>query len=254
MLRSLCIVAALAAIAAPPLSARAEDEPAESPEEPPKDGAQEGRGPSKRRASPPPRTEAPSEAEKPAEEEPSKAEAPSDAEKPAEEAPSKTEEPPEEDPPKGEKSPEEETPKGEEPPEEDPPKGEEPPQESPDEEPPPPPPEPPVQKPPVVELKGLSFVGGEVPRAERFLARAQPEVAACVQKHGGVAAARGTLDMQLLVRSRGRAGGVEVLGRSHVSGDAGRCVRRLLKGRWMGSPSQDPVGVTFRFVLKRRYE
>jgi len=114
------------------------------------------------------------------------------------------------------------------------------------------PPPPPIQKPPEVELKSLSFVGGEVVRAERFLKRSRGELAKCVHAHGGVGAAEGVLSMQLLVRSRGRAEGVEVLARRHVSERAGRCVRRLLKGRWMGSPSQDPVGVTFRLVFGRR--
>ncbi|MEM6786296.1 MAG: hypothetical protein AAF715_02160 [Myxococcota bacterium] len=106
-------------------------------------------------------------------------------------------------------------------------------------------------RPPTVAITDLAFVGGEVPLASRFLARAHPAVARCIHEHGGLTAAEGLVSMQMLVRSRGRAEGVEVLARRHVSEAAGGCVRRVLKGRWMGVPSQDPVGVTFRLRFRR---
>src|SRR5206468_3792149 len=53
-----------------------------------------------------------------------------------------------------------------------------------------------------------------------------------------------------LVRSRGRAEGVEVVTSKNVTAEAAACVRLALKNRAVGAPSADPVGVTVTFNLK----
>ncbi|RLB64940.1 MAG: hypothetical protein DRI90_03305 [Deltaproteobacteria bacterium] len=107
-------------------------------------------------------------------------------------------------------------------------------------------------KPPQVEHSEPSFIGGgQVPKVAVYLAKTLGPVAQCVADHGGLSAAAGDLEIQFLVRVRGRAEGVEVLSRKAVSAEAGRCVRKHLKNRWVGTPTDDPVGVTFHYRLKR---
>jgi hypothetical protein len=106
--------------------------------------------------------------------------------------------------------------------------------------------------PPKVEHSEPKFIGGgEVPKVEAYLAKSLAPVAQCVADHGGLSAATGDLEIQFLVRPRGRAEGVEVLSRKAVGVEAGRCVRKYLKNRWVGTPTADPVGVTFHYRLKR---
>jgi len=110
----------------------------------------------------------------------------------------------------------------------------------------------PPAKPPVVEHTEPEFIGdGEVPKVTTYLAKTLKSVGQCVADHGGLDQAKGELEIQFLVRARGRAEGVEVLSSKAVSADAGRCVRKLLKNRWVGTPTHDPVGVTFHYRLKR---
>ena len=65
-------------------------------------------------------------------------------------------------------------------------------------------------------------------------------MARCVADHGGLAARRGQLKVQFLVRNRGRAEGVEVLAAKGVSAEASACVRRLLKNKAIGAPDRRP--------------
>lgn len=149
----------------------------------------------------------------------------------------------------------EETPPAE-PPAEDPPGDEVPPSE-PGEEPPPPaepvePAEPAPQLPPGVSLGEVKFINGEVPKVESFLEKMKKPVASCVAEHGGLPKEQSKLEIQFLVRLRGKAEGVEVLKRDGVSEEAERCIRQVFKDEWVGTPTSDPTGVVFFYELERR--
>lgn len=121
--------------------------------------------------------------------------------------------------------------------------------------PPDPKPEPPkdpprATAPPLVEIGAPRFENGEVTKVEKSLGKASPEIAKCVAEHGGLTADAGSLKVQFLVRSRGRAEGVEILAQKGVSPEAASCVRLVLKNRAIGAPSADPVGVTVVISLK----
>ncbi len=64
------------------------------------------------------------------------------------------------------------------------------------------------------------------------------------------AATRAPSKVQFLVRLRGRAEGVEVLGARGVSSEAAGCVRHLIKNKAIGAPTADPVGVTVVITFK----
>lgn len=112
--------------------------------------------------------------------------------------------------------------------------------------------EPPKERaaPPTVEIGAPKFDNGEVTKVERSLGKASAELAACVADHGGVRGEVGTMKVQFLVRSRGRAEGVEVLASKGVRAEASACVRVLLKNKAIGAPSADPVGVTVVLTFK----
>lgn len=116
--------------------------------------------------------------------------------------------------------------------------------------PPPPPRDTPRAAPPLVTIGAPSFQNGRVTKVERSLGRAEREIARCVAEHGGLSGATGSLKVQFLVRSRGRAEGVEVLAAKGVSSEAASCVRVLLKNKAIGAPSADPVGVTVTISFK----
>ena len=114
----------------------------------------------------------------------------------------------------------------------------------------PPTPERPRTGPPVVEVGAPTFENGEVSRVEKVLAKATAEIAACVADHGGLVGDAGSMKVQFLVRSRGRAEGVEIVAAKGVGADASACVRKLLKNKAIGAPTADPVGVTVVLSLK----
>lgn len=116
--------------------------------------------------------------------------------------------------------------------------------------PPPDPVKPAPAAPPLVEVSPPKFENGEVPRAEKFLGGATADIAKCIADNGGLTAATGSLKVQFLVRARGRAEGVEVLGAKGISAEAASCVRLLLKNKAVGAPTSDPVGVTVTLTLK----
>ena len=122
------------------------------------------------------------------------------------------------------------------------------------------PPEPPAAEPPrdagpaaplpVVEIGAPKFDNGEVTKVEKSLGKASADLARCVADHGGLGAEAGTVKIQFLVRSRGRAEGVEVLAAKGVSAEAAGCVRHLIKNKAIGAPTADPVGVTVVITFK----
>ena len=187
-------------------------------------------------ASPPNSGDAPAE-------EPKEGEAPEDGAPDEAEPPATDEDGPVHEEPVPDEEPKPEEPKPEEPkPEE--PSEKEPPEEAPPAE------EPKPAVPPTVTLSEPEFLNGEVPAVTNILKKTLDDVAKCVVDHGGLETNEGGLKVQFLVRGRGKAEGVEVLKRHGVSKDAGRCVQALLKNKWVGMPSQDPTGVTFRYDMK----
>ena len=103
---------------------------------------------------------------------------------------------------------------------------------------------------PLVEIGAPKFENGEVTRVEKSLGKASGNLARCIADNGGLAGDSGSVKIQFLVRSRGRAEGVEVLAAKGVGAEAASCVRRLLKNRAIGAPSADPVGVTVVVTFK----
>jgi hypothetical protein len=104
--------------------------------------------------------------------------------------------------------------------------------------------------PPLVEIGAPKFENGEVTRVERSLGKAAGDLARCVAEHGGLSGDQGSVKIQFLVRSRGRAEGVEVLAAKGVSAEASGCVRHLIKNKAIGAPTSDPVGVTVTITFK----
>jgi hypothetical protein len=104
--------------------------------------------------------------------------------------------------------------------------------------------------PPTVEIGAPTFENGEVTKVEKSLGRASGELARCVADHGGLHGELGTVKLQFLVRSRGRAEGVEVLAAKGMSAEASGCVRHALKNKAIGAPTSDPVGVTVVITFK----
>lgn len=109
---------------------------------------------------------------------------------------------------------------------------------------------PPPGPPPLVEFKPAAFTNGDVPNVDKRLQKLADGIATCVAEGGGLSSASGSLKLQFLVRERGRAEGVEILGAKGVSAGAQECVRLLLKNKPVGTPSSDPVGVTVTISLK----
>lgn len=105
--------------------------------------------------------------------------------------------------------------------------------------------------PPTVTVAPPVFEGGEVPNLDKLLAKLANEVGRCVADAGGLGAKAGRLELTFLVRARGRAEGVEVKRVKGAPEAAGACVQKLLKNRRVGTPSEDPVGVTVTFELAR---
>lgn len=105
---------------------------------------------------------------------------------------------------------------------------------------------------PLIEMKTPKFDNGDVPKAEKTLSgtKLTDAIAKCVSEAGGLTGKSGSLKVELLVRLRGKAEGVEVTAQGGVPPSAAKCVQTLLKNRTIGSPSADPVGVTVIYNLK----
>ena len=101
-----------------------------------------------------------------------------------------------------------------------------------------------------MEIGAPKFENGEVTRVEKSLGKASGDLARCIADNGGLAGDSGSVKIQFLVQSRGRAEGVEVLAAKGVGADAAACVRRRLKNKAIGAPSADPVGVTVVVTFK----
>lgn len=104
--------------------------------------------------------------------------------------------------------------------------------------------------PPTVEVGPVVVEGGEIKTLAKMLAKLDKPIGRCVADNGGLAGAAGSIKLTFLVRTSERAEGVEVGSRKGVGPEAAVCVRKLLKNKWVGTPTGDPVGVTVTFALK----
>jgi hypothetical protein len=100
-----------------------------------------------------------------------------------------------------------------------------------------------------VSIEGLSFEGGEVPRAALALDRIKKEFTRCLSD--STSKSEGSIELHFLVRAPGRAEGVDVAQSRGMSGDAVRCVAAALAGRVVGAPTADPVGVAMTVRFKK---
>jgi hypothetical protein len=99
-----------------------------------------------------------------------------------------------------------------------------------------------------VEIGEPKFSAGEVPKAKAALDKLAPKLKACIDDAGGLAGTEGSVEVQLLVRAAGKAEGVDVVKAKGISDEAKKCIVTTLQKKTVGTPSADPVGVTF--VLK----
>ena len=70
-----------------------------------------------------------------------------------------------------------------------------------------------------------------------------------VNDAGGVGPKGATIKIQFLVRMKGIAEGIDVLGATGLDEKPGKCVRDVFKKKSIGTPSSDPVGVTFTITF-----
>lgn len=94
-----------------------------------------------------------------------------------------------------------------------------------------------------------SFEGGDVPKAKETLEKFTKAVEKCVDDAGGVGPKGATIKIQFLVRMKGIAEGIDVLGATGLEEKPGKCVRDVFKKKPIGTPSSDPVGVTFTITF-----
>lgn len=109
---------------------------------------------------------------------------------------------------------------------------------------------PPNGAPPIVEAGKPKFDGGEVPKLDKALEKANADMVKCIGDNGGLTGASGSFKVKFLVRPRGRAEGVDVSAVKGVTTAAATCVEKLWKNRAVGEPTADPTGVTVTFNLK----
>jgi hypothetical protein len=98
----------------------------------------------------------------------------------------------------------------------------------------------------------VSFENGVVGRAHGSLKKLSTKMAECVATEGGLKVQSARLKLMFLVRSRGRAEGMIVASARNVPPKVVRCITRAVEAHPIGTPSNEPVGVTALIELKRR--
>jgi len=99
-----------------------------------------------------------------------------------------------------------------------------------------------------IEVGEPKFTSGDVANAKASLEKLTKKFKTCIDDNGGLTAPSGELELSFLVRAAGQAEGADV-GKVKGIGDAARkCVRDALKKKAIGTPTDDPIGVTV--VLK----
>jgi hypothetical protein len=108
-----------------------------------------------------------------------------------------------------------------------------------------------IARPVAVTLEGPVFDGGEVPRAAAALDRMKSAFVRCASIESALAKNEASIDLRFLVRSPGRAEGVDVDKARGVSADVVRCMTSVLARSYIGAPSDDPVGVAVTVRLRK---
>lgn len=99
-----------------------------------------------------------------------------------------------------------------------------------------------------IEVGEPRFTSGDVANARTALERLSKKFKACIDDNGGLTGARGELELSFLVRAAGKAEGADVAKVKGIGDAAKKCVQDALKKKAIGTPSDDPIGVTV--VLK----
>jgi hypothetical protein len=100
-----------------------------------------------------------------------------------------------------------------------------------------------------IELTDPKFTTGDVKKAKASVEKQLKKLKACIDDNNGLVEATGTVDVQFLVRAAGVAEGVEVLKAQGIGDAAKKCIAETLKKKSIGTPSEDPVGVTITLKL-----
>ncbi|HMJ53482.1 MAG TPA: hypothetical protein VK540_15455 [Polyangiaceae bacterium] len=108
-----------------------------------------------------------------------------------------------------------------------------------------------IARPVAVTLEGPVFDGGDVPRAGAALDRMKSAFVRCASIESALAKNEASIDLRFLVRSPGRAEGVDVDKARGVSADVVRCMTSVLARSYIGAPSDDPVGVAVTVRLRK---
>ena len=77
-------------------------------------------------------------------------------------------------------------------------------------------------------------------------------MAECVATEGGLKSQSARLKVMFLVRARGRAEGLIVSSARNIPPKVVRCITKLIESQPVGTPSNDPVGVTALIELKEK--
>lgn len=96
----------------------------------------------------------------------------------------------------------------------------------------------------------VSFENGVVGRAQGSLKKMRAKMAECVDTEGGLKSKSARLKLLFLVRARGNAEGLIVSSARNIPPKVVRCITKLIDNQPIGSPSNDPVGVTALIELK----
>lgn len=100
-----------------------------------------------------------------------------------------------------------------------------------------------------IALSDPKFTSGDVPKAKGAIEKLAPKLKACIDDAGGLTGASGTVEVQFLVRSAGKAEGVDVVKTKGIADAAKKCIVSTLQKKTVGTPSTDPVGVTIVLTL-----
>jgi hypothetical protein len=98
----------------------------------------------------------------------------------------------------------------------------------------------------------VSFENGVVGRAQRSLKNMRAKMAECADSEGGLKSKSARLKLLFLVRARGHAEGLIVSSARNIPPKVVKCITKLIENQPIGTPSNDPVGVTALIELKEK--
>jgi hypothetical protein len=93
---------------------------------------------------------------------------------------------------------------------------------------------------------------GTFPKGVKSLNKGMVKYRACVERHGGITAARATVDVRFLVRGRGRAEGAVAKKHQGMSAEAAKCIADVVDRRFVGYPDAEMVGATLVVTVEKR--